>query len=57
MAGGIRSVQREPVIAAYGASYIRNQEEHHRKRSFEEEFRVLLEKSGVTYDREELFAA
>jgi putative transposase len=38
--------------------YIRNQEEHHRKRSFEEEFRLLLEKSGVVvYDTEKLFAA
>jgi putative transposase len=37
--------------------YIRNQEEHHRKRSFEEEFRLLLEKSGVVYDAEKLFAA
>jgi putative transposase len=38
-------------------AYIRNQEKHHVKRSFEEEFRALLEKSGVAYDREELFAA
>jgi REP element-mobilizing transposase RayT len=38
-------------------AYIRNQEEHHRKRSFEEEFRALLDKSGVAYDAEQLFAA
>ncbi len=38
-------------------AYIRNQEEHHRKRSFEEEFQMLLQKSGVTFDREKLFAA
>jgi putative transposase len=37
--------------------YIRNQEEHHRKRSFEDEFRLFLEKSGVVYDAEKLFAA
>jgi putative transposase len=37
-------------------AYIRNQEEHHRKRSFEEEFRALLQKSGIAYD-ERLFAA
>jgi putative transposase len=30
--------------------YIRNQAEHHRKRSFEEEFLALLKKSGVDYD-------
>ena len=32
------------------AGYIRNQEAHHRKFSFEEEFRALLEKQGVEYD-------
>ena len=38
-------------------AYIRNQEEHHRKRSFEEELRALLDKSGIAYDAERLFAA
>jgi putative transposase len=37
--------------------YVRNQEEHHKKRSFEDEFRLLLEKSGVVFDPEKLFAA
>jgi putative transposase len=37
--------------------YIRNQEERHRKRNFEEEFRALLDKSGVAYEAEKLFAA
>ncbi len=37
--------------------YIRNQREHHRERSFEEEFRAILEKSGIAYDGEKLFAA
>jgi putative transposase len=37
--------------------YIRNQKEHHHKRSFEEEFRAILDKSGVAYDEEKLFAA
>jgi putative transposase len=31
-------------------SYIRNQEAHHRKFSFEEEFRALLKRHGVDYD-------
>ncbi len=35
--------------------YIQNQEEHHRRRSFEEDFLVLLLKSGVTFNREEVF--
>jgi REP element-mobilizing transposase RayT len=46
-----------PSLLATVQAYIRNQGEHHRKRSFEEEFRALLEKSGVAYDAERLFAA
>jgi len=38
-------------------AYIRNQEEHHRERSFEEELVALLRKSGVSYDAGRLFAA
>jgi putative transposase len=30
--------------------YIRNQEEHHKKRSFQEEFIALLKKHNITYD-------
>ena len=30
--------------------YIANQEEHHRKRSFREELKIMLDKSGVVYD-------
>jgi hypothetical protein len=37
-------------------AYIRNQEEHHRKRSFEEEFRALSQKSGIANDAR-VFAA
>jgi REP element-mobilizing transposase RayT len=32
------------------AEYIRNQKAHHRKFSFEEEFRAILKKHGVEYD-------
>ena len=35
--------------------YIQNQEAHHRKTSFEEEFRALLEKHGVEYDPKFVF--
>ena len=35
--------------------YIRNQEPHHRKFSFEEEFRALLKKHGVEYDPTHIF--
>lgn len=35
--------------------YIENQEAHHRKASFEEEFRALLRKHGVEYDPKFVF--
>ena len=31
-------------------AYIANQEEHHRTRTFQEEFRLLLERHGIPYD-------
>jgi len=37
------------------ARYIRNQEIHHRKFSFEEEFRALLKKHCVEYDPQYIF--
>ncbi|MEX0585780.1 MAG: IS200/IS605 family transposase [Pirellulales bacterium] len=30
--------------------YIANQEEHHRTRSFQEEYRLLLDRHGIAYD-------
>ena len=36
-------------------AYIRNQAEHHRKRSFEEEFVAMLRKSGIEYDPKWVF--
>ena len=35
--------------------YIQNQPEHHRRRSFEEEFLALLAKSGVTFNKADVF--
>jgi putative transposase len=35
--------------------YIRNQADHHRKRDFREEYRILLEKSGIRFDPNEVF--
>jgi putative transposase len=35
--------------------YIRNQEAHHRKRTFEEEFLVLLKSCGIAYDPQYVF--
>jgi REP element-mobilizing transposase RayT len=45
------SSSQVPVVK----KYIRNQEEHHRKRSFEEEFVALLRRSGVEYDERYVF--
>ena len=35
--------------------YIQNQAEHHRKRSFEEEFLTLLKHCGIDYDPQYVF--
>ena len=54
----------QPGYAAFSVSesqypdvrkYILNQEEHHRKKSFEEEFIELLEKHNITYDLRYVF--
>jgi REP element-mobilizing transposase RayT len=37
------------------ANYIENQESHHKKKSFEEEYKEILEKFGVEYDEKYLF--
>jgi putative transposase len=37
------------------AGYIADQEEHHRRRSFQEEFLALLKKHGVEYDERYLW--
>ncbi len=35
--------------------YIANQAEHHKRRSYEEQFIALLQKSGVEYDPRYVF--
>ena len=35
--------------------YLQNQEEHHRKKSFKEEFREILNRYGVSYDERYLW--
>ena len=37
-------------------AYIKGQKEHHRTRTFQEEFRALLEKHGIAYESRYLFA-
>lgn len=36
-------------------AYIKNQKEHHRRKSFQEEFLELLDKHGIEYDSRYLF--
>src|SRR3954463_11506053 len=45
-----------PSMLEVVKAYVLNQEEHHRKRSFEEEFLALLKKSGLTFDPTKVFA-
>jgi REP element-mobilizing transposase RayT len=46
---GAFSVSASAVDAV--KAYIDNQEEHHATRTFEEEFRLLLEKHGIAYEK------
>jgi len=50
---GAFSVSRSNVSAV--ANYIENQESHHRKRTFNEEFIELLVKHGIAYDSRFVF--
>ncbi len=44
-----------PSVLPRTVEYIKNQAEHHRRRSFEDEYRALLEASGVAYDERYAF--
>lgn len=52
---GFGAFSVSPSQAPAVKKYIRNQAEHHRKRDFEEEFLLLLKKSGVDYDPRYVF--
>jgi hypothetical protein len=45
------SPSQVPVVK----NYIRNQQEHHRKRSFEDEFVRLLKNCGIEFDSRYVF--
>jgi putative transposase len=45
------SKSKIPVVVRY----IKNQERHHKKMSFEDEFRALLEKHGIEFDPKYVF--
>jgi len=44
-----------PSQLARTIAYINNQKEHHRKRSFKEEFIQLLDRHGIAYDKRYVF--
>jgi REP element-mobilizing transposase RayT len=52
---GFGAFSVSPSKAASVKRYIHNQAEHHKTRNFEEEFLLLLKKSGVDYDPQYVF--
>jgi putative transposase len=50
---GAFSYSKSQVDVVY--KYIENQEEHHKTRSFREEYEDMLEKFGVEYDKQYIF--
>jgi len=52
---GLAASSMSPAEAPIVKRYIRNQAEHHKKRNFEEEFLLLVKKSGVDYDPRYVF--
>jgi len=40
-----------PTHLADAEQYVRNQDEHHRKKSFQEEFREFLDRYSIVYDQ------
>ena len=45
-----------PSLLDKTIQYIRNQEEHHKKRSFNEEYRLFLDAYGIDYDERYAFS-
>ena len=54
---GYAALSVSPSLVGSVRAYVLSQEEHHRKRSFEEEFVALLRKAGIPHDEERVFAA
>ena len=50
---GAFSVSKSNIAAV--VRYIQNQEKHHKKMGFEEEFKALLEKHGIEFDPKYVF--
>ncbi|MBR2237261.1 MAG: transposase [Prevotella sp.] len=45
-----------PSLSEKTVNYIRNQKEHHRKRSFREEYKLFLDAYGIDYDEKYAFS-
>jgi len=56
LAGWLCWNQRQPLTTRKREEYIARQEEHHRKRTFDDEFLALLNHAGVGYDPKYVFA-
>lgn len=54
---GYAALSVSPSLVGSVRAYVLNQEHHHRKRSFEQEFALLLRKAGITHDEKRIFAA
>jgi putative transposase len=44
-----------PADRDEAAAYVRNQETHHRVKSFQDEFRAFLTRCGVEYDEQHVW--
>ena len=53
---GYAALSVSPSLVGSVRTYVLNQEEHHRKRNFEEEFLTLLTKAGIPHDMKHVFA-
>ena len=54
---GYAALSVRPSLVGSVRTYVLNQEEHHRKRNFEEEFLTLLTKARIPHDMKHVFAA
>ncbi len=55
MAGRLRCVHGERIMLEKVRNYIANQEAHHRKKTFQEEYVEFLKSSGVEFDERYLW--
>jgi putative transposase len=44
-----------PTLRGEAEAYVRNQEEHHRRQSFQEEYRAFLQRYGIEFDERYLW--